>query len=206
MKQISTYMTEAFRLRDDTKFHHEKKVEIKYRPADTQELRKIVIDKINEQGPGTQNEPIDFNDIDVKNITSFCFKTIGGWMGILSSDAIEHVDISGWDVSNTNSLDYLFKLSRNLKTVKMCDTSNIETMFAMFYGCTDLEIAPAFSIDNCKDLRQLFYACTSLETIPLFPKKILRDAHLANMLMQCRSLDWDIRKYYDPSDNGTPQL
>lgn len=197
---------EAFRLRDDTKIHQKKKVEIKYHPSSTQELRQIIIDKIKKYGPGTKDNPIDFNDIDVRNITSFSFKTIGGWMGILSSDDIEHIDISGWDVSNTNNLDYLFKLSRNLKTVKMCDTSNIETMFAMFYGCTKMEEAPTFHIDNCKDLRQLFYSCTSLKTLPLFSKKILQDASIANMLMQCRSLNWDMIKYYYPSDNGTPQI
>ena len=40
------------------------------------ELRKIIEDRYNELGPGTKNDPIDFNDVDVSNIDSFYNKKI----------------------------------------------------------------------------------------------------------------------------------
>ena len=35
------------------------------------ELRKIIEDRYNKLGPGTKQNPIDFNDIDVSNLNSF---------------------------------------------------------------------------------------------------------------------------------------
>ena len=40
-------------------------------PTSLEELRKIIEDRYNEFGPGTKNNPIDFNDVDVRNIDSF---------------------------------------------------------------------------------------------------------------------------------------
>ena len=36
------------------------------------ELWKIINDRYNKLGPGTKQNPIDFNDIDVSNMDSFC--------------------------------------------------------------------------------------------------------------------------------------
>ena len=36
------------------------------------ELKKIIKDRYKKLGPGTQQKPIDFNDIDVSDIHSFC--------------------------------------------------------------------------------------------------------------------------------------
>ena len=35
------------------------------------ELRKIIVDRYIKLGPGTKQNPIDFNDIDVSNLDSF---------------------------------------------------------------------------------------------------------------------------------------
>ena len=43
-------------------------------PKSFDELRKIIEDRYNKLGPGTEQDPIDFNDIDVSNIDSFCKK------------------------------------------------------------------------------------------------------------------------------------
>ena len=36
------------------------------------ELRKIIVDRYFKLGPGTKKDPIDFNDVDVSNLDSFC--------------------------------------------------------------------------------------------------------------------------------------
>ena len=41
-------------------------------PKSFDELRKIIINRYDKLGPGTKQNPIDFNDIDVSNIDSFC--------------------------------------------------------------------------------------------------------------------------------------
>ena len=40
-------------------------------PTSCDELRKIIEDRYNKFGPGTKNDPIDFNDVDVSNVNSF---------------------------------------------------------------------------------------------------------------------------------------
>lgn len=41
-----------------------------YYPTTWKELRHIIEERYKELGPGTKNEPIDFNDIDVSRITT----------------------------------------------------------------------------------------------------------------------------------------
>ena len=41
-------------------------------PKSSDELRKIIEDRYDKLGPGTKQDPIDFNDIDVSNIDFFC--------------------------------------------------------------------------------------------------------------------------------------
>ena len=43
-----------------------------YAPKSFDELGKIIEQRYEEYGPGTKQNPIDFNDIDVSNIDSFC--------------------------------------------------------------------------------------------------------------------------------------
>ena len=43
-------------------------------PKSFDELRKIIKQRYKEQGPGTEQKPIDFNDVDVSNIDLFCNK------------------------------------------------------------------------------------------------------------------------------------
>ena len=53
------------------------------------ELRKIIIDRYDKLGPGTEQDPIDFNDIDVSNLDSFCNKN----KGIFEETQFKYIDI-----------------------------------------------------------------------------------------------------------------
>ena len=64
------------------------------------ELRKIIEDRYDKLGPGTEQDPIDFNDIDVSNLDSFCNDK---GKGIFQETKFKYVDISDWDVSNVRS-------------------------------------------------------------------------------------------------------
>ena len=82
------------------------------RPKSFNELRKIIDDRYNKLGPGTKQNPIDFNDIDVSNLDSF-YNNKG--IGIFEKTKFKYIDISYWDVSN------------------------IYSMRGMFYGCKELK-------------------------------------------------------------------
>ena len=55
------------------------------------ELRKIIEDRYDKLGPGTKRNPIDFNDIDVSNVDSFCSKEL---LGLFQGIQVKYIDIS----------------------------------------------------------------------------------------------------------------
>ena len=99
------------------------------------ELRKIIEDRYNKLGPGTEQDPIDFNDIDVSNLDSFCNNKN---IGIFEKTKFKYIDISDWDVSNVTDMSCMFFSCDELKSVgdiSKWDVSNVTNMWNMFDGC-----------------------------------------------------------------------
>ena len=98
------------------------------------ELHKIIIDRYDKLGPGTEQNPIDFNDIDVSNIDSFCHKDIG----IFEETQFKYIDISDWDVSGVTDMSYMFYGCNELESVgdiSGLDISSVTDMSYMFAFC-----------------------------------------------------------------------
>ena len=99
------------------------------------ELRKIIEDRYKKLGPGTEQNPIDFNDIDVSNLQYFYNNED---KGIFEYTKFKYIDISGWDVSNIKSMRGMFFMCKELKSVgdiSEWDVSNVTSMTSMFDGC-----------------------------------------------------------------------
>ena len=60
-------------------------------PRTFDELKEIIDDRDDKLGPGTKENPIDFNDIDVSHIRSFCNDT--GNKGIFDNTFFKYIDI-----------------------------------------------------------------------------------------------------------------
>ena len=65
MKTLNQYIKEKLIINKD---YNDKMIVVK----SFDELRKIIEDRYNKLGAGTEQDPIDFNDIDVSNFDSFC--------------------------------------------------------------------------------------------------------------------------------------
>ena len=65
MKQLNQYIKEKLIINKD---YRDNIIVVKT----FDELRNIIEDRYEKLGPGTKRKPIDFNDIDVSNIDSFC--------------------------------------------------------------------------------------------------------------------------------------
>ena len=103
------------------------------------ELRKIIEDRYNKLGPGTKQDPINFNDIDVSNLNSFCSNDD---IGIFEKTKFKYIDISDWDVSNVKLMCSMFAGCDKLESVgdiSKWDVSNATNMPFMFYGCDKLK-------------------------------------------------------------------
>ena len=99
------------------------------------ELRKIIEDRYDKLGPGTKQNPIDFNDIDVSNLQYFYNNED---KGIFEYTKFKYIDISEWDVSNIKSMRGMFFMCKELKSVgdiSEWDVSNVTSMTSMFDGC-----------------------------------------------------------------------
>ena len=99
------------------------------------ELRKIIEDRYEKLGPGTKQNPVDFNDIDISNINSFCNKYN---IGIFEYTRFKYIDISDWDVSDIKSMRGMFFMCTELKSVgdiSKWNVSKVNDMACMFDGC-----------------------------------------------------------------------
>lgn len=117
MKQLSTYIKEKLiinQLFDEkliiNKNYNDKMIVVK----SFDELRKIIIDRYYKLGPGTKQNPIDFNDIDVSNLDSFCNKYN---IGIFEYTRFKYIDISSWDLNNVISMNDMFHGCKNLTDI-----------------------------------------------------------------------------------------
>ena len=126
------------------------------------ELRKIIDDRYNELGPGTKENPIDFNDIDVSHLDSFYNKNK---VGIFEGTKFKHIDISDWDVSNVTNMVAMFFRCEELKSVgdiSEWDVSNVTDMGSMFFRCEKLESIGDISnwdVSNVAVMSYMFEFC-----------------------------------------------
>ena len=132
-----------------------------YAPKSFDELRKIIVDRYKKLGPGTEQDPIDFNDIDVSNLDSFCKKN----KGIFERTKFKYIDITDWDVSNVKSTNNMFYDCGKLKSVgdiSNWNVSNVEHMMNMFSGCDNFnQDISSWDVSNVTDMRFMFLNCTS---------------------------------------------
>ena len=155
MKQLSTYVQEKLIINQD---YREVKIVVK----SFDELRNIIVDRYDKLGPGTKQNPIDFNDIDVSNFDSFCN---GLDKGIFDGMNFKYIDISDWDVSNVTNMRCMFFDCGELKSVgdlSNWDVSNVIYMSSMFYECNELKFIGDISkwdVSNVTNMTYMFAFC-----------------------------------------------
>lgn len=128
------------------------------KPKNFKALRQIVEQRYNELGPGTEQYPIDFNDIDVSGIKSLGF---GYRRGIFKRTHFEYIDISKWNI--TKIYESTFYDCKELKNVNLPPTITCIDNSA-FCNCKKL-----ISIYINKNITYIDYnafeRCESLKTV-----------------------------------------
>ena len=155
MKNIKNYINEKLHVTTNSFYSCQ--------PKTKDELKEIIIQRIQEDGP-----ECDLNDIDVSKITdmsdlfnAYTYVDINGLLhgnkifrnfnGDISQWDVSNVknmeamfyhcvkfncDISKWDVSNVNNIDYMFSMCMNFKqNINDWDVSNVKSMAGVFYKC-----------------------------------------------------------------------
>ena len=194
-----------------------------YHPKTRKELIQIILDKYGEQGPGTQNDPIYFNDIDVSSIDDFSelfsnmpffrYIDLSGWdvSNVWNMHSmfdrcsnLREVNLSGWDVRKLESAGHMFDRCKLLEKVDLSwkNTSKIALFKRMFCDCVNLKEVDMrdFDLSGAKDMWRMFSGCISLKGLYL-PNDFVptKDITVTNMFTECKKEiipDW-YNTYYD---------
>ena len=162
MKRLTTYLNEKLIINKNYKYYT-------YVPKTFKELRKIIEQRYKKQGPGTEQNPIDFNDIDVSNIDSFYDVNMN--IGIFEGTEFEYIDISGWDVSNVKDMSFMFYNCQQLKSIvdlSNWNISKVEDIRYMFYDCENLKSVGNLSrwdLHNVNNITYVFCYCEKLKSV-----------------------------------------
>ena len=125
------------------------------------ELRKIIEDRYDKLGPGTKQNPIDFNDVDVSNLNSLCKKYKYISIGIFAETKFKYIDISDWDVSNVKSMHKMFYWSEKLESVgdiskwNVSKVTDMQNMFACFKKFN--QDISGWDVSNVTNMAFMFY-------------------------------------------------
>ena len=187
MKTLNQYIKEKLIINKD---YRDAKVA---EPKTFDELRKIIEDRYNKLGPGTKQKPIDFNDIDVSNIDSFCNSKEEG---IFQETKFKYIDISDWNVYNATKMTSMFYKCKELESVgdiSKWDVSKVRFMDFMFYKCKSFnQDISEWDVSNLTDMRYMFAFC----------KKFNQDLSKWNVSKvnstMCEFLNCPIKNEYKP--------
>ena len=126
------------------------------------ELRKIIEDRYEKLGPGTEQKPIDFNDIDVSNIDSF-YNGKTFYKGIFAEIKFKYIDISDWDVSNVTDMTSMFDGCEELESVgdiSKWDVSSVTDMSYMFAFCKSFnQDLSCLDVSKVNSMIHMFFDC-----------------------------------------------
>ena len=165
-----------------------------YAPKSFDELRKIIEDRYNKLGPGTEQDPIDFNDIDVSNLDSFCNKN----KGIFAETKFKYIDISYWDVSNVTNMSYMFFKCKELKSVgdiSNWDVSSVNYMLYMFCNCCSFnQNISNWDVSSVNYMSHMFAWCKKFNQ-DISSWNVSNVTNMNFMFAGCKSFNKDISKW-----------
>ena len=188
MKPLSKYLAEKLIINKD---YHDNTIVVK----SFDELRKIIEDRYEKLGPGTKQNPIDFNDIDVSNIDSFCNNDD---IGLFEQTKFKYIDISDWDVSNVTNMLSMFYRCNTLKSVgdiSYWNVSNVTNMAYMFTGCVNFnQNISGWDVSSVKDMSFMFFGCVNFnQNISSWDVSKVKD--MCAMFKFCKSFNQDLSKW-----------
>ena len=188
MKSLNQYIQEKLVINKDFK---DAKIAA---PKTFDELRKIIEDRYEKLGPGTEQKPIDFNDIDVSNIDSFCAENVG----IFEYTKFKYIDISYWDVLNVYSMRHMFYGCKKLESVgdiSKWNVSSVTDMAFMFYECKSFnQNISGWDVSNVTNMSGLFYECKSFNK-DISKWNVLNVINMSSMFLDCTSFNQDLSKW-----------
>lgn len=165
MKRFKDYI-----LLNEWKANNNNKSQIMAIPKNKDELREIIVQRLN----ANIYNP-DFTGIDTSKI-----KSMSNLFDNSEDDILREkykinlcdtvcIDISSWDTSNVDTMEWMFANCENVERIIVngLNTSNVERMNGMFYHCRNiLELdLSTFNVSKVNNMNYMFSECEYLNTI-----------------------------------------
>ena len=125
--------------------------------ATDETIHQIVKDELDRFG-----HDADLNHIDVSEVTNMKQLFSCGEFDYLGRKYKDlNPDISHWNVSNVENMEYMFYKCENFnQDISMWDVSSVEDMYGMFEGCENFnKDISNWDIRYVKDMNFMFYDC-----------------------------------------------
>ena len=166
MKSLTQYIQEKLIIKKSKSNNY------KYFPKTKEELRDIILHRIEVEG----NE-VNLNDIDVSEVTNmyglFEYTNFNGDISKWNVSNVTNMnsmffecksfngDISKWNVSNVENMSYMFSGCKSFnQDISTWDVSNVKTMKNMFCNCMSFnQNISQWDVSNVKDISGIFYRC-----------------------------------------------
>jgi surface protein len=149
MKQIVNYINE--------KLHITSKQQYSCQPKTKEELRGIIIQRIEDDG-----HECNLNDIDVSKITDMSHLFDAGSWGFGNKIFKDfNSDISLWNVSNVTTMSYMFnKCEKFNGDISLWNVSNVTDMWCMFNTCEKFNCdLSQWNVSNVTNMYCMFEGC-----------------------------------------------
>ena len=106
-------------------------------------------------------------------------------------------DLGGWDTSKVEDMSWMFYGCKNLTKVELPHTEKVVNMGSMFDGCTSLKEVSLPHTENVTYMGWMFYGCSSLVKVELPHTENVKN--MSSMFNGCKELQqdfssWDISK------------
>ena len=171
---LSTFITERLKITSNTK-------SLSIKPTTKDELRSIIEQELEQQGPDA-----DLNHIDVAEITDMS--------GLFINFDIRNIKIDSWSTSNVTTMKSMFlHCSEFVGTgLDTWDTSNVKDMSYMFNGCKNLNAdLSGWNVSNVIWMPQMFYKCEKLNS-DISRWDVSNVRNMDSMFYGCTSLEQDL--------------
>ena len=160
MKLINTYISEKLVIGNNLDNYY------KYQPKTKEELIENISDKIENEGLGTKDKPLNLNDIDTSKITDMSYLFDAKYGDLLGLSRYGYFDISGWDVSNVKNMRCMFYDSKFNGDISSWNVSNVENMSHMFNGSNFNGDLSNWNVRNVNQMTCIFHNCPLWENLP----------------------------------------
>ena len=109
------------------------------------------------------------------------------------------LDLSNFDTSNVNTMDYMFASCNSLTTLDISnfDTSKVTRMEDMFSQCkslTSLDLS-SFDTSSVTDMNSMFYGCSLLTSLNLSSFKISKVRNMSGMFSYSSLVTLDLSSF-----------